>query len=169
MIAIVKELDHNASIGSYPTIKLVVENCESGKESFYNVFKNLPKGGTNPLATQVSELSPGQRVKLNVQKNGKYFNYAGHEVLENAPSTGGNGNNGSRGSKDEEIRRAVSLKAAVELVAASMTGKSNPKEAAEVAVSIAPIFEPYLESGVNLGELMAGISGSEEDADADTD
>jgi hypothetical protein len=79
-------------------------------------------------------------------------------------SGGGNGKT-DWAAKDKEIRRAVALKAAIELVSATLKVGSSLENAADAAVALAPTFEPYLRDGVDISALMAGSTEDAPNAD----
>jgi hypothetical protein len=138
MIGTVQSVNPDGKRGSYDVTEFVILN-EKGETKEYAVFKNAP------AHNNVVRLQEGDQVEISFVKKGKFYNVDTVEKIEAGeaaprkkivPPTHGN--------KDADIRRAVCLKAAIELCAATATSKTDLKALAVEAVEIAPLFDPYL-------------------------
>ena len=126
-------------------------------ESWYNlsdVEKQSPEGGINRGDTVKFKWSKGKDSK---GREGKQVRTT-ITVTEKAPKWDGNKGGGGGGykkggwkedpKKQASIEKQAMVKAAAELVAATLTGKSKPLEAAALVVQIAEeFFHPYVTAG----------------------
>ncbi len=103
-------------------------------------------------------LKEGETYNISTIKNDKgYLDWVavGDSASNAGPSVTGPISDGKGGltvgryeNKDEAIRRAVCLKAAVEIVSATLGKTSDPADAAQLAIAIAPTFDGYLSGNI---------------------
>ena len=144
----VAKTDRNNKPYSAAEVMYVDDRGQAKMKAFHSQY--------DPFYKTVCGLEAGVLYDVTTNKNDKGFlDWIAIKKSEGAsaspsgpPSTLGTKSNVSKDTynenKDAAIRRAVCLKAAIELVAATATGKSDPAKLAADAVTISPIFEPYL-------------------------
>lgn len=102
---------------------------DKGEEKSNNIFPNMP------VASKVKALKKGDFVNLKFVKNGQYWNLDDVEPLN---STAPAAKAGAGSAKDEDIRRAVALKAAVDMLRGT---SANAEQICALAVQFIPFLE----------------------------
>ena len=169
-------MSENKTFTKIVTIKMIDPDCEpigAQKPGAYTEIMWQDDRGISskrvhkkaPHHDFVLRLKPKDQAQITMEKQGEYWNIVDvcepHTTSPNkvpnqaalAPhpsgNSGGNQQDEFRRSK-HEMRRNEALHAAIALVGATMGGMDNPEVAASRAISIAPFFIPYLESGESL-------------------
>lgn len=140
MNATVIAVDTNAVMttakGNFNVTKLTV-TTDKGETKDINIFKNAAYIQT------VNGLVKGDNIDIKYVKNGKYWNVDGVTKIANDTPPTSDGGPAPSNNKDVEIRRAVALKAAVELVC-SMDNIGSLDEATAASIRAAQVLEHYL-------------------------
>lgn len=134
--AVRPDVGKRSAAGKFYKVTEFVVDTDKGEKT-YNVFSK------DPCHNDILRLSPGTNVKLALTQNGQYQNLSGVSVAEassSAPAPSGGGSNFAE--RNLEIRRAVALKAAIELTAAK--GGKDVQKMADEALTLCPLFELYL-------------------------
>lgn len=144
----VVSIDTNAMAGNFPVTKLTLN--QDGKEKTHTVFKK------SPIINQVNQLQPGDWVEYGLKQNGQYFNLDTIRKVDkpvgtpvSTPSSGFR----EDPTKQLEIRRAVALKAAVDITS-SVIKKLDEIRTDDICL-LAHKFEVYLEKGFPIEEKAA--------------
>ena len=150
--ATVVRVDTNAMQGNYPVTRLTLN--DGSKDKDHSIFKK------SPLINVVNGLQPGDTVEYGMVQQGKYWNLDSIKKVDaplfppQSSSFTGNGGGTFGGNKDVDIRRAVALKASIDLYSSLL---KNTKEINldDIMGTAAVLEKKYLEAGYDYEEKVA--------------